>query len=335
MRSSFIALLGWLAPRAGFALRTPNAWFQWADACQHVHHLPNVSDHAPRLIARIASGDAAAAKQALQDGATRLRHDLASRNVLCDPHHPCHVSAEVHAANSMLIRACVPPGAPALGARLCDPWGLDFQQEGGVLEQTQRPTTRPPRANTLGGSSQAERLASGLTNGAACVVVNVTQLAHWWARHRTRRPFLHPAHPHLSLHLEAKEHSGSGSRPSKPTGSQRRLLDRLLNASNTRAFAPQSLGKCAFVGSGHDLRCHEPPVGAEIDTTYDAVFRANAAQQHDHPHQHCVDPALAGRRTDFRTVRACPVPENSSYLPRPTCHEPASGWLETLPASLS
>ena len=56
-------------------------------------------------------------------------------------------------------------------------------------------------------------------------------------------------------------------------------------------------GRCAFVGSGHDLRCN--PKGREIDG-YDMVFRANAAQQFDNPSRAIADGSVAGNRTDFR-----------------------------------
>ena len=301
MHGTWRRLLLHAASLFGAAARVPSAWLDWPEACSHVRSVDAASRSnfsQERLIEALAEGGSVA-NEALHRGAERLRVQLSNRNVLCNAAIPCDVT-EHEIAGSHIIRACLPEGAPALSARLCDPWGLDFQQEGGVLAQTRRATTRPPRANTLGGSSQAERLASGLSNGEACVRVNLTQLAEWWSAHRTRRPFLWPGHPRLAHHLDAKAHSASKNKAARPSHAQQRALERLLNASASDRFAPQSLRRCAFVGSGHDLRCGEAR-GREIDTAYDAVFRANAAQQLDHPHQHYISAERAGGRTDFRT----------------------------------
>ena len=59
---------------------------------------------------------------------------------------------------------------------MCDPWGLDFQQQGGVLDQVRRPTTHPPRANTLGGTSQSCAVPMGIS---ICLPVAMnTKLVH-------------------------------------------------------------------------------------------------------------------------------------------------------------
>ena len=296
MRRKWLFLLQAIFPCA--SARVPNAWLDWPEACSHVRSVDvkNSNSSEERLIVALAAGGSTAS-EALRRGADRLRAELSNRNVLCDAASPCQVTSH-EIGDSHIIRACVPEGAPALKARLCDPWGLDFQQEGGVLDQTRRATTRPPRANTLGGSSQAERLASGLTNGEACVRVNLTQLAGWWSSHRRRRPFLWPGHPHLPQHLDAKAHSASKSKAARPSHVQQRALERMLNASASEQFAPQSLRRCAFVGSGHDLRCGDSR-GREIDTAYDAVFRANAAQQLDHPHKHYISAERAGGRINI------------------------------------
>ena len=266
--------------------RTPPVWLDWPDACKAVRSIPNTTRHSRRdevrLIASIALGGTAA-HDALHAGAQRLRSDLAARNVLCDEANPCDVMTRVEGDGSWSVRACVPKGAPAPQARLCDPWGLDFQQTGGVLDQIRRPTTMPgstrgSAANTLGGASQAERLSSGLTNGNACVDVNLTQLAAWWTHHRKRRPFLDASHPGLKQYLHAKAYSASKTRPTWPTTSQLATLHRMLNTSlpgggssstnqsphyrrpraatpRSKSFDAQSMRRCAFVGSGHDLRC--------------------------------------------------------------------------------
>ena len=352
---------------AATSARAPERWLSWEDACRTVRSLPNATTASgrggrreERLIAAIATGDSMATRVALQAGAARLRADLAARNVVCDESAPC----EVTVTDDTIVRVCVPLSAPSLGARLCDPWALDFQQLGGVLNQTLRKTTLPPRANTLGGASQAERLASGLTNGAACVDVNLTELAAWWSHHRTRRPFLTPHHARLDQHLAAKATSASRSRLSKPSVAQLATLRRLLNHSHpqplthrdNRAWPPsrglhatrrralnlsestprvdtpfgaQSLRRCAFVGSGHDLRCGAAR-GREIDSLqlYDAVFRANNAQQLDHPQGHFIHPRRAGRRTDFRTN--CLF--NSTLLPsarnESVCILPRGWWRQ-------
>jgi hypothetical protein len=311
--------------------RPPEKWLGWEEACRHVRSFDHPRlEGAPRLIALI-DGGGARAKVAVQRGAARLRSDLAARNVLCDHAQPCSVTVSGGDAEDLAVSVCVPPGAPALGSRLCDPWGLDFQQEGGVLEQTRRATTRPPRTNSLGGSSQAERLSSGLANGETCVSVNLTQLARWWARHRTRRPFLSTSDGRLAQHLEAKSHSARHAQ--QPTPTQVHMLFALLNRSSSptslqqakAASSAQSLRRCAFVGSGHDLRCGTPR-GAEIDSSYDAVFRANAAQQLDHPHRHFISPERAGTQTDFRAN--CLF--NSSLLPsskhESVCIIPRGWW---------
>jgi hypothetical protein len=126
------------APPSGddaLSSRAPKLWLPWKSACRAVRSLPNSTAHSRserRLIGRIASAPLPVARAALHAGVARLRADLASRGVLCDHETPCEVTAHEDDGGALSVSACVPRGAPALAARLCDPWGLDFQQQGGV-----------------------------------------------------------------------------------------------------------------------------------------------------------------------------------------------------------
>ena len=76
-----------------------------------------------------------------------------------------------------------------------------------------------------------------------------------------------------------------------------RMQQRMKPPPGVEGATKPLYGRCAFVGSGHDLRCN--PKGREIDA-YEAVFRANAAQQLDNPASAVAAPGIAGNRTDFR-----------------------------------
>jgi len=124
----------------GALSRAPERWMPWDEACRAVRSMPNASaggrraggPREERLIAVIGAGGAAA-REALHTGAARMRVDLAARNVLCDDVTPCEVRAEEAADGSLSLTACVPTGAPALAARLCDvraEMGLDPPSSG-------------------------------------------------------------------------------------------------------------------------------------------------------------------------------------------------------------
>ena len=120
--------------------RTPDRWLEWDAACHERGVIPErrPSDEASgRLIAMVGVGGKQT-RVAMRRGLARLKADMVARKVLCDDKHvgiPCNVSV----VGADVISACVPEGAPALSASLCDPWGLDFQQEAHVLDQTRRP----------------------------------------------------------------------------------------------------------------------------------------------------------------------------------------------------
>ena len=334
--------------------KQPQAWLDWTQACRETKGLDTPAPDAPRRIEAFLEKGGRKRARALRTGAAQLRDDLMRRNVLCSPESPCNVTEiNHHGAGGHGVEVCLPPSSLALNSRVCghlsartpaqpniliiecactcapDPFGEAFQQVGGLLQQTNTSTTA--RAFGHFGKFESERRASGLEDGTACIRVNLTQLAGWWAERRATDPFLTPDDPRLEAHVDAKKQLFEHVRSSRgysftldmpPCRTWHALSSLLQRAAGS--FKAQSHARCAFVGSGHDLRCGRP-VGRVIDGAYDAVFRANAAQQLDHPQHHYISPKRAGRRTDYRTNCL----HRSQLLSRrsnETCILPRSWW---------
>lgn len=330
-------------PKGHGPQRRPSRWMDWDTACAATRPMPSSSvAAAARPIEQVATALVSpprrfrrreqlhAIQRALSAAVDQLREDLHARGVLCNSSSPCTVEASMASLTPMeppkrrrlppppprpspldaQLRVCVPASAHSFESRVCDPWGASpWMQTGGGMNVSLRATSfwDPPwrfKVRGGGGTSARERLANGLLTNAthACVEVNVSQLALWWHQHRSRPPFLTPTSSSLSSHLLTKNNVSQR----EPNATELALLMQLLKGADATRGVPQqqSLRRCAFVGSGHDLRCndrHGRRKGREIDTGFDAVFRSNAAQQLDHPHKHYINASYAGRRTDFRT----------------------------------
>ena len=219
---------------------------------------------------------------AIHRAAERLRQDLHARGVLCDPSLPCNIST-----SDTNITICLPRVAAVLGSHVCEPWGEIWQQQGGPI-----------------GSFSSKP-------GQGCVSFDLTAVAAWWLQRRQRGPFIE------SIDEKEMKHLIKGKRF---TPTQKAQMRRALAGWDSPSFRvgyhrPLMYKSCAFVGSGHDLRCGRPK-GSEIDA-HDAVFRANAAQamaaRRDHQadasiargtqvdsSSHSIGAVQAGGRTDFR-----------------------------------
>jgi len=265
-----------------------------------IEELPAFTDYADRWVAlplrMLQKADAV-----LNEGAARLLRDINTRSVLCDQRHPCEVSVvrdtRVGAATGRprtvekphgprvrlkapTIRICLPRDVGDLNqTRVCDPWGERWQRRGAMY---------------LDGWPQLdEDSAGGVRTRRYCADFDMESLTRWWRLLRSETPFLNWSNPWLSRHLAAKL---LAAKQMPGLDAYLAALKRLLSSADGRA-ALDPRRSCAFVGSGHDLRCGTRR-GREIDA-HDAVFRANHAQQPE-----CADrylsPELLGGRTDFR-----------------------------------
>eukprot|EP00966_Prymnesium_polylepis_P225735 5221557-Prymnesium_polylepis.2 len=227
-------------------------------------------------------------QQSLAEVARRLEVDLHARGVLCDQSCPCAVST-----NETSVTICLPNCSAVRPPHVCEPWGDIWQQLGGPV-------------------------AFVAENG--CVSFDITLLAKWWAMRRSMRPFLE------SIDDDEVQKAMSVKAFAPADLERLRLaLPGFNKATRSSTYTPLMYKRCAFVGSGHDLRCGQRS-GQEIDA-HEAIFRANAAQaapaKHevpqgpgdtgsvqrwltrskydtDHPSTHSIGAALAGSRTDFR-----------------------------------
>ena len=268
--------------------RTAIEGIAWEQACQHTRRLDGVSKQGhSRLIERIHAPTTWKMRWGLQsmevqqrtiaameEGAARLQRDLNHRAVLCDDQSPCRVTLEHEKPNSWQrapnLMICV--GGNLSAVRVCDPWGERWQRNGGMYLDGWR-----------------------FSKGRSCKSIEIEGLARWWRGLRSEPPFLNATSPWLGRHVAAKLLATQQTE----TAAYLAALPTLLSSADGLPSARQSLshGTCAFVGSGHDLRCGAAR-GAEIDA-HDAVFRANAAQQRE-AQDRWIDSARAGRRTDYR-----------------------------------
>ena len=140
-------------------------------------------------------------------------------------------------------------------------------------------------------NSDARQRAGGVAS--RCYNFNADRLNSWAAKAKQR--------PRYVFDLGAAPHA----KPGLPSSGRDEVkaLARLLNSSRS-TFTMRRFGRCAFVGSGHDLGCRSQ--GQEIDGA-EAVFRANGGQQFDNPYVDKISPrgvyvdaSIAGRRTDAR-----------------------------------
>ena len=273
---------------------------EWSRACAFVRQIPPSSK--PRMVsiaavyahARAAANGtwatsgvlaamSAAARQSIarevQGGARELAAHLSTRGVLCNASYPCRVSVLPHRLG--ILEVCLPN--ISLRARLCEPYGEPFQQEGAPL--------------------------GGGTN-VWCGSFDLLLLARWWITMREgRAPFLEARrigdpsawisspssstarrlHDKRLRQLLASKSALSLAAHHAGTGVRRTFLSKPRVAAYASEFVSlfhddpppvlrPPLKGCrmgAFVGSGHDLRCGQPR-GSAIDAS-DLVFRANAA----------------------------------------------------------
>ena len=212
--------------------------------------------------------------------AQRLGADVHARGVLCNLTYPCAITPLRNPA----VRFCLPNSTSIRSAHVCQPWGPLFHQQGGPIGDWGKPTEK------------------------GCLTIDLRLLASWWAHRRRIAPFLKSIDEMEVARLLDRK---------KVVLEDRQHLKRALEgwSSPSWEYQPLRYPRCAFVGSGHDLRCGFPR-GVEIDE-HDAVFRANAAQGAAHEtgtvasteihtdtrtrlSAHSISAARAGRRTDFR-----------------------------------
>lgn len=277
------------------------------------------------------------ADDALDEGARRLQRDLNQRGVLCDRRHPCEVTISRDPRTTIMsvrgwerpvnvkgprvrlhaprLRICLPRNVSHLNrTRVCDPWGERWQRNGGMyLDAWPQIAERWP--------SEERRRAK--REKRHCAEFDMESLSRWWRGLRSEPAFLNMTNPLLSRHLAAKLLAGQQM---ANLDAYLAALPELLSAADAtmRARAPAARRSCAFVGSGHDLRCGAHR-GREIDA-HDAVFRANGAQQPENRGRF-MPPEMLGGRTDFRVNCL----DNSSALPSmrsEVCVIPLSWWLQ-------
>mmetsp|Transcript_38488 Transcript_38488/g.87453 ORF Transcript_38488/g.87453 Transcript_38488/m.87453 type:complete len:520 (-) Transcript_38488:135-1694(-) len=300
----------------------------WATACRYVRRM---NSSWPNSLPMLIASRGSSAKRISRVIAQRLRTDLAARGVLCDSVLRCNVSLSDD-CNSITI--CLPREMIVQGSHVCEPWGELWQQQGGPV------------------------ILSSDSPKPGCFSFDLIRLASWWSKRRSSQPFLSGMDDRDALDLLHKKSRGKNL---DEMGRLRRLL---LSASIDSTNRPLRFETCAFVGSGHDLRCG-PPRGAEIDA-HDAVFRANAFQATVAKHEgrgsgdgtlqqrrvgerrlrqrtlsrraraggsetHSVSAQLAGARTDFRVnclYESLPVSSVASNLTRraETCIISQAWW---------
>ena len=138
----------------------------------------------------------------------------------------------------------------------------------------------------------SEALARLLRNKGRKRLEDVTHIKRFRKWLRARKPHAPPHAPRGAASVGGEDGTARGTWPPRA--------------------ASYHYGTCAFVGSGHDLRCGAPR-GGEIDG-HEAVFRANAAQlrvssKRDrnvskwvrrYVHQGWVNESLLGARTTHR-----------------------------------
>lgn len=171
-----------------------------------------------------------------------------------------------------------------LGAHVCEPWGELWQQQGGAL------------------------FLSSDAPAPGCFMFNLTLLARWWSRRRMSRPFLDSIQDRDTRALLRRKTRGKALAMDEED-----TLHRLLSSATHDGYnKPLSFRSCAFVGSGHDLRCGLPR-GAEIDA-HDAIFRANAFQAP--PLQ---PPNGAGPKTSSAVTQRRLEQKRTLHPPQPHC----------------
>ena len=271
------------------------------------------------------------AEDALNEGARRLQRDLNQRGVLCDKRHPCEVTISrtkvLRAARAEgvrvgqqksaapRVRICLPRDVSHLNrTRVCDPWGERWQRNGGMYLDAW------PQVVERWSSTDWQRVRREKRH---CAEFDMESLSRWWRGLREEPAFLNRTNPLLSRHLAAKLLAGQQM---TNLGAYLEALPELLSAADaTMRAGAKGVGRtCAFVGSGHDLRCGARR-GREIDG-HDAIFRANGAQQPENRGRFMPSEML-GARTDFRVNCL----DNSSALPSmrsEVCIIPLSWWLQ-------
>ena len=269
------------------------------------------------------------AEDALDEGARRLQRDLNRRSVLCDRRHPCEVTisrkglraarAESAGAGKQKhtaprVRVCLPRDVSHLNrTRVCDPWGERWQRNGGMyLDAWPQIIERWSSTNWLRVRREKRH----------CAEFDMESLSGWWRGLREEPAFLNMTNPLLGRHLAAKLLAGQRW---TDIGAYLEALPELLSAADaTMRTGAKGAGRtCAFVGSGHDLRCARR--GREIDA-HDAIFRANGAQQPE-DRGRFMPPEMLGARTDYRVNCL----HNSSALPSmrsEVCIIPLPWWLQ-------
>lgn len=232
---------------------------------------------------------------AMQEGARRLKRDLRQRGVLCDQQYPCEVTVvrnervsasrqinctgsrrealesgsnwAMHLGHAPRIRICLPSSRDHLKqTRVCDPWGERWQRNGAFFADAWM--NMPVRASdgVAGKARHVERVGArakgvkvagakgaGRTeqNEQLCNEFDMEGLARWWKLLRSEPAFLNSSSPWLGRHFAAKLLVAE----QMDTASFLSGLPTVLSSAHPATKARRS---CAFVGSGHDLRCGKP-----------------------------------------------------------------------------
>jgi hypothetical protein len=281
---------------------------EWRNACATTRRVSDVhskttttTDASSRLVRVLAAVWAASSgeprlssdtslNEAIEAGIRRLEEGLHRRGVLCDASAPCTVHREQQntaggtAEHGVAIRVCLPNAT--LGSRICEPFGADAQRQVGL---------------------DVWRVL-----GSACVSFDLPTLARLWASLRAKAPFVSRGDLPLPAYEALLRAKSRGSHTAERAAHFEAELEALLiNETATSAHPAKRLGRCAIVGSNHDLRCSRSTHhGAAIDAA-DAILRYDHSQQFGlskDPRGFTLlrmrmDVRRAGRRTTHRVGR--------------------------------
>ena len=298
------------------------------------------------------------AHRAARLAAKQLEADLHSRGVLCDAEARCTVRLAALCTTDprcarfpFRLEVCLDERVHR-SARVCEPFGEPWQQVGAVAPPTSSPCVgfRLDRIAWWWRSMRADGASPFLRGPLSRQQVGQNQqvpvAVHQFPQekgeslsHLVRGKPLLPQEvrgttPSMGRGRGRRSAAARSTRPPPLTPAQRAKQEALWQA-HEREFAAllrqttapfpgqlsRSIGTCAVVGSGHDLRCGGPR-GVEIDRAHDAVFRANAMQHFTPGARHSdtppgvsrfrIEPERGGRRT---THRASCLYANTPLLP--------------------
>ena len=281
--------------------------------------------------------------EALAAAANQLERDLGDRSVLCSNKagEGCTVSIN---NESEVLTVCLPQSERVRASKICEPWGEAFQQHGGAIGGFTESACVSFDVRKMAVWWRALRGRTPfLTSASDSRLGALVEGKHYASRFQKKQKDaaivasrVHAVGQLLNLSLSASQRAAASLLAQVSSAAASRAPAHKLpprtagvgaDAAGEAAYAagpwqPRMFGRCAVVGSGHDVKCSAQPHGLDIDAA-DAVFRSNAAQPStpSHPqlfygsHQdpsvaavvrgylklNTIDPGRAGMRTSFRT----------------------------------